>query len=1443
MNAPQLLCCLGLLFGSLNLSAQLYREDVQVILDKQELRNVQIGDLDNDGDLDLVGSRRGYNGQFVTYLNEGMDGVFRLSQYFGDTTWWPNNELVTNFELGDMDADGDLDLVSGSLVWSALPYYSNDGTGTFTKPINEDVAGISDSHFFRVGDLNGDGAQDVVSFQVGVKDLYFNQNDGTGTQFNRILVHETDLQLGGLSIRDFFLFDFDNDGDLDYSLVAFEQDWDQVESIKRLRLYLFEQTCTLCFEQRADEVLVEVRESSLNYNEGEWGDTDGDGRPEFFMRYSLDDVISDPHQLKAWAWEDIAGEIVWTDFLLERQVVDIELVDYDQDTDTDILLTKLVDTLPNIEAYALHWWENTDGFPSPPQRLRIIPKFSHVNAVDANNDGFVDVVLHHDFIADYLGILYGDANQNLSSISAIDRPISNLRAIATEDYDGDGDEDILFFTFHEDRPFFQHGIYRSVNNGDGTYQEPVLVHSSEAISGSDQRLIDLNGDGRLDMVGTNINSDNIRYIVIVQQTADGQFGDATYLEIPEGIRVHRYQTGEWGGDNLPDLLLVTCNGRFLLYTNNLATSGSFSLTESNLAYPVSSCRIDQLEAGDFNADGKSDVAILSREHIVVSLYDTDAQFADWDTIDIADEIEIFHIEVADINGDNADDLLITVSNRANELLLGKAILPAGDSLFEAAQLLHSRIPGFSVDKAFVDVNGDGADDFITYEGYMLSQANGQYLSAPYLPEPLYRSLPSTFSFNPTLLGPNNGSSPTLLSGYRELIRYETDFLDLAHVNGFIRWDTTATCSTDSLLPPLDNWGVHITQGERQTTAFTNIDGRYAGLLEGIDTCHISPVLPSNYWASCPPDSLLIVSDDSTNYQVDFAIEALVDCPLIAIDLASSTISQCFSSGVAIGYHNIGTAVAENVTITLEHDRRLNITSSSIPWTNFTDTTLTFTFEHLAIGERGQINLLFNPECDKLELGEILCFVATVTPDELCEDMNLNWDGANLMAEVLCDNDGELAYRLLNTGEGATAMPVNYRVSIVNDDIILYLNDDLILEPGQADTIPLPNEDNTWLLQLNQTPGHPYPAPLSLTTDYCESHSDSTGSRAQVVPNEEGDPFRAELCREVIGPYDPNDKSALPTGYSSAHYIERHWPLDYTIEFQNVGSDRARTVILHDPLSDLLDWSSFKAVAASHPYEWLIRPDGLLQVTFPDINLPDSTSNEAASKGFFSFQIQARADAPFETLIENYADIFFDFNVPIRTSTVQHRIRKPLRTAAEHVPICAGDEFNGTTILSSTIIKEELVFEAYDSITWWHIHVMPVPETIEQIALSEPGIWQGYNIQQDTTITWTLTGANGCDSLVTYQIDILTNTRELDLSDNYQLHPNPASSQATLWWDASVQPDLVELYNSAGKLVATYHPAIAHRQLLLEVQALPPGYYQVRVKEEERWGSMGLQVLR
>jgi hypothetical protein len=175
------------------------------------------------------------------------------------------------------------------------------------------------------------------------------------------------------------------------------------------------------------------------------------------------------------------------------------------------------------------------------------------------------------------------------------------------------------------------------------------------------------------------------------------------------------------------------------------------------------------------------------------------------------------------------------------------------------------------------------------------------------------------------------------------------------------------------------------------------------------------------------------------------------------------------------------------------------------------------------------------------------------------------------------------------------------------------------------------------------------------------------------------PFIAVDCQPNIGSYDPNDKSAQPTGYDAQHYIYDYTDLDYKIRFQNTGTDTAFLVVLRDTISPLLDLTTLTMGASSHSYTWQVYGDRVLEFTFANILLPDSTTNEPESNGFVRYRIEQHEGNVSGDVIYNAADIYFDFNAPIRTNETFHTI---------------GENFVTIVLNENTVLGEAIQVKVY-----------------------------------------------------------------------------------------------------------------------------------------------------
>ncbi|OGX80781.1 FG-GAP-like repeat-containing protein [Hymenobacter coccineus] len=169
---------------------------------------IAVGDLDGDGDLDLVGGSQESN--VGVFLNNGS-GTFAAGQQLA----LERGAVV--LALGDLDSDGDLDLVSISLYASVrgVSVRLNDGRGVFSSSAQNIVVG-NNPVAVALGDVDGDGDLDLAVASTGSSST-FQSTQFIGIQLNNgggafsqgpIVPVQADP-------KDVALGDVDNDGDLD----------------------------------------------------------------------------------------------------------------------------------------------------------------------------------------------------------------------------------------------------------------------------------------------------------------------------------------------------------------------------------------------------------------------------------------------------------------------------------------------------------------------------------------------------------------------------------------------------------------------------------------------------------------------------------------------------------------------------------------------------------------------------------------------------------------------------------------------------------------------------------------------------------------------------------------------------------------------------------------------------------------------------------------------------------------------------------------------------------------------------------------------------------------------------------------------------------------------------------------------------------------------------
>jgi uncharacterized repeat protein (TIGR01451 family) len=139
-------------------------------------------------------------------------------------------------------------------------------------------------------------------------------------------------------------------------------------------------------------------------------------------------------------------------------------------------------------------------------------------------------------------------------------------------------------------------------------------------------------------------------------------------------------------------------------------------------------------------------------------------------------------------------------------------------------------------------------------------------------------------------------------------------------------------------------------------------------------------------------------------------------------------------------------------------------------------------------------------------------------------------------------------------------------------------------------------------------------------------------------------------RALTNSFDPNFKEdATGNATVSLSDIYKEQPFTFTVHFQNTGTDTAYNVSIKDTISGYFNRFSVKTIASSHYYRSSMS-QGVYTWTFPNIYLPDSTTNEPASHGFIKYLVKPQPYLFYGDQLKNTAYIFFDYNQPVKTNT-------------------------------------------------------------------------------------------------------------------------------------------------------------------------------------------------
>ncbi|AHJ95594.1 DUF7619 domain-containing protein [Hymenobacter swuensis] len=426
---------------------------------------------------------------------------------------------------------------------------------------------------------------------------------------------------------------------------------------------------------------------------------------------------------------------------------------------------------------------------------------------------------------------------------------------------------------------------------------------------------------------------------------------------------------------------------------------------------------------------------------------------------------------------------------------------------------------------------------------------------------------------------------------------------------------------------------------------------------------VQPRLPQRpgqvFTAQCPAGGvsgpLPLPTPGSVVSGVDFGHGVDATAYLVA-QVAAGRRRRCAPGTTVVTYANQGVLTSPAAQVLVRLPRYVILRAASQPYTWRADSTLVFAVGPLAPGQSGMITLQDSVACgDPTIRGLTVCTQAWITPGVVLT-RPAGWNQANLQARGAAQAGNQVRFVLRNIGVGATTDSLAMRLYQGNR---LALQQRFLLAAGDSLVLRVPAREAVVRLEADQPAAHPLGGQASANVELSALRPPGgapSPAMAAFPPAHPG-PSAAEECLPIVDSYDPNDKQVVPAGRTAQRYTPTNVPLQYMVRFQNTGTDAAYRVVVVDTLAAQLDVRTLRLGAASHRYRLRVtgtmRP--VLTFTFDPIFLPDSASNEPASQGFVQFTVQPKAGLPDLTEVRNHADIYFDYNLPVRTNSTLNRL--------------------------------------------------------------------------------------------------------------------------------------------------------------------------------------------
>ncbi len=650
-----------------------------------------LGDVDGDGDLDLV-----------IGLHEGA--VLHVNQGTATEPSFPGDAVDLGLDLRydlmpaihDVDGDGDADLVFGTTS-GGLTCYINDGTpaapvwSLFGQPVRAVHLDGQVSPWFA--DLDGDGADEILTADdSGMPRLYYHIGTAsTGLWSNTRWFPDTNV-LGEARPA---LGDVDNDGDLD---VLVGDPWGALHLVQNVG-----SATAPVYHQQPSPVLDNLGDGA----QPAMADTNGDGILELVVGSS-----EGLHEFRRTAgsspvWEPVSSSAI--DALSLQGQCAPAFGDVDGNGSPDLVVL-LPDAVRLFHHNAGAWVE------SPGAMNGVDPAVGGSPALlDLNADGRAELLLGT--LSGWIRLYRQEGSTWVEDALTLQGVhVGNGNAPTGADLDGDGDTDLVVGEMFGTLQQFQN---------EGTAALPMFGAGAgfAGIEGGADTLpvglADLDGDGRKDLI-TRGSMGNLRMHrwmkdglpPVVSERADAFAG----ISHPEDIEPSAWPAlCDFDQDGDADVVIASGNGA-LAYAENVgsAKTPSFAVVpgaikgSGNGTWPSATC-------GDLDGDGRPELLVSFSLKDAIRLYvvskTAPMKFTDVGELMPADPTRTGAIALADVDLDGDQDLVFSRFREGFGLWRNIGTLSEPDWMLEKDPWPGLRV-GMNMSVALGDLDGDSPVEWV-----------------------------------------------------------------------------------------------------------------------------------------------------------------------------------------------------------------------------------------------------------------------------------------------------------------------------------------------------------------------------------------------------------------------------------------------------------------------------------------------------------------------------------------------------------------------------------------------------------------------------------------------------------------------------------------------------------------------------------------------------------